>query len=260
MHSALVNVILWIGYLFLVLTLWFLFRGKSYRVLRLFSAYVAVFVVRDFAWLIISNNHAMFNSLWAYYGFWSTEFLLSWLRAFAIVEICWRTLRTYSAVWPLTACLLGVISISLLIWTAISAKANRGTFQRFIDIGLQRIELMQAMLIVAFFVMVSRYQVRVLPIHRLVMLGFGVYSAVQVFNNELGWLEPHRFLRVFDIIRRASINVSELIWLYAAALPASKSMPPPSDHSGKGTVDELAPQIHDRLRELNDRLGELLQA
>lgn len=260
MHSSLVNAILWMGYVFLALTLWLLFRRKSYRVLLFFSAYVAIFVVRDFAWLIISNNHVMFTSLWAYYGFWSTEFLLSWLRAFAIVEICWRTLRSYSAVWPPTAGLLGVIAISLLVWTAISAKANRGTFQRFIDIGLQRIELMQAVLIVAFFFIISRYQIRVLPIHRLVMLGFGLYSVVQVFNNELGWLEPHRLLPVFDTIRRASMNVSELMWLYAVALPVSKSMPPPSDRASEGNVDELAPQIHDRLRELNDRLGELLQA
>lgn len=260
MHSAILNTILWAGYLLLALTLWFLLRRLSYRVLWFFTAYVAIFLVRDFAWLIISNNHQMFYSLWAYYGFWSSEFLLSWLRAFAIAEICWRTLRSYSAVWPLSAGLLTLIAAVLLVWTAVSANANRGFFQRFVDIGLQRIELMQATLIVAFLVMASRYHIRVLPLHRLILVGFGVYSAVQVFNNELGWLEPRHLLPVFDTIRRASINASEMIWLYATALPARKSMPAAPAASASGGIDELAPQIHDRLRELNDRLGELLQA
>lgn len=259
MHSAFVNGILWTGYLFLVLALFFIVRHRSYRVIRFFTAYVVVLVVRDAAWFVISNNHAMYVSLWAYYGFWSTEFLLSWLRAFAIAEICWRTLRRYTAVWPLSATLLGVISASLLLWSAISAANNVHFYQRFVDIGLQRIEFMQTAVILAFMAVLVRYQVPVLPLHRWLLIGLGVYSAIQVFNNELGWLEPQRLLPVFDIVRRVAINVSELIWLYAVAVTVRNSSPTEPD-SATGEWDALAPAVHDRLRELNDRLGEMLRA
>ena len=259
MHSAFVNVILWTGYLFLVGTLFFIIRNRSYGVIRFFTAYVVVFAVRDAAWFVISNNHAMYFSLWAYYGFWSTEFLLSWLRAFAIAEICWRSLRRYTAVWPLSAALLGVISASLLVWSAVSAAANVHFYQRFVDIGLQRIEFMQTAVILAFMAVLVRYQVPILPLHRWLLIGLGVYSAVQVFNNELGWLEPQRLLPVFDIVRRLAMNVSELIWLYAVAVTARISSPTEAGPMN-GELDALAPGVHDRLRELNDRLGEILRA
>jgi len=257
-HSNIINTLLWVGYPLELFTLAFLLYRQSFRILRFFTFYLAALLVWNSAWFIISNRPAMYNSPWAYYLFWTMEAILPALRLLAIAEICWRSLRTYPAIWSLASRTLLAIAAALLVWTAISAYASRGVFQRFVDIGLQRFEFMQAVVALAFVAMAYRYRVQLLPIHRLTLLGLCLYSTIQVANNQISALNPRQLLPIFDVVRRLSISLSECIWLYAAAQALKVPAKPESEVLSGGELERFAPQVHDRLRELNDRLGELL--
>jgi hypothetical protein len=257
-HSTIINALLWLGYPLELFTLAFLIYRRSFRILQFFSLYLALLLVWDSAWFIISNQPAMYNSLWAYHLFWTMEVIFSALRVLAIGEICWRSLRAYPAIWHLVSRTLIAIAAVLLTWTAISAYASRGAIQKFVDIGLQRFEFMQAVVALAFIAMAYRYRVRLLPIHRLTLLGLCLYSTIQVANNQINALNPRHLLPIFDIVRRLSISLSQCIWLYAAAQPLREPAKSESEIFSGGELERFAPEVHDRLRELNDRLGELL--
>src|SRR5262249_14956842 len=107
--------------------------------------------------------------------------------------------------------------------------------------------------------MVMRYGIPLLPLHRLILFGLCFYSTIQVANNQLNWLEPARLLPLFDAVRRVSITISASVWLYAAARQfetKAKGL----EVNFAADVGELGPRVHDRLRDLNDKLGDLLHA
>lgn len=258
MHSSITNALLWVGYPLEFFILALLLYRRTFRILRFFALYSALLLVWDSVWFIVSSNSAAYNSPWAYYLFWTVEAILPCLRLLAIAEICWRSLRGYPAIWRLASRALLTIAAGLLVWTAISSYASRGMFQRFIDIGLQRFEFMQAVVALAFIAMAYRYRVQLLPIHRLILLGLCLYSTVQVANNQISALNPKLLLPIFDVVRRISMSASQCIWLYAVALPLAEPVTPESEVFSGGELERFAPEVHDRLRELNDRLGALL--
>ena len=235
-----------------------LYRGTVRR-LWFFGADLLALLVFNSTWLVISNNPVMFRSTWAYHYFWWFEMGLSCLRLVTIGEISWRTLRRYPAVWQLASTVLLLTASVLLFWTAMATRFNPRFVQQFVDVGLQRLEFLQAVLLLVVLSMIYRYRIPVIPLHRLVILGLCVYSSIQVFNNELGWLEPIRLFPVFDNIRRVSITISESIWLYAASRPVVQSTTESGAVLAYPNFEELIPAVHRRLQELNDRLADLLR-
>jgi hypothetical protein len=116
---------------------------------------------------------------------------------------------------------------------------------------------MQAILLLLVLVIGVYYRLRIPRLYRLILIGIGIYASIQVTNNPLGINQLILPNSTFDFIRRGSILISLGVWLYAIW----RSPRIPDVRPGlisQATYDELAPQVHDHLKELNDKLANLI--
>jgi type VI protein secretion system component VasK len=117
---------------------------------------------------------------------------------------------------------------------------------------------MQALLLLLVLLLGVYYQVRISHMYRLILIGFCVYSAVQVANNQFLLLNNAPGDSVFGYIRKGSFLIALAIWTYAVWRWGADSTTPHNLIS-QSQYNELSPQIHDRLRELNDKLAKLIK-
>ena len=238
-----------------VVLLFFAFRRNLYQRLFFFTAYVILLVARDAAGLWVIHT-SFYNLAAGLYIYWGSEFILTTLRLLTIAEISKRYLRGYPVVWAFALRLLTAVAVILLSWTAYSASQNVHHFRRFILVGDQRFEFMQAILLLLLFIIGIYYGLQISPLYRLILIGIGIYSSIQVADNQIGILHKMPPNSVFDYIRRGSFTVSLALWTYAVWRWAAVQDAKPKLIS-QATYDRLSPQLHDRLRELNDKLADL---
>jgi hypothetical protein len=233
------------------------FKRKLYRQLVFFSAYVVLLAIYDPIDHWIGHYHYSFFSSAAYnYIYWSTQLALSLLRLLTIAEISRRSLRGYPAVWAFGWRLLSGVGVLLLSWTIYSAMLRRHHFRQFISVADQRFELMQAILLLLLFFLGAYYRVRISALFRLILIGICIYSAVEVANSQLFDLKSILAVPIFGYIRRSLSPVSVAIWTYAVWRWGATSNTTP-DLISQEKYDKFSPQIHDRLRQLNDKLTDL---
>jgi len=228
---------------------------KLYRQLFFLTVYVACVAAIDVvAWWVTYSR--LYGSVpWRYF-YWSFQFLLSLLRLLTISEISWRTLRVYPAIWTFAWRLLTAAAAVLMFWTIHTAVQNRAHFRVFILSGSLRFEFMQAILLLLFFLLVTYYHIALSPLYRLVLIGTGVYSSIQVATNQLGIIGGAPPNSIPDYIRRGTYIIPVVIWVYAAWCWGTTPDSSP-DLISQEKYDDLSPQIHDRLRRLNDKLSDM---
>jgi hypothetical protein len=236
-------------------TLFFIFRRKLYTRLIFFTAFQILLLAWAILWTWVSGTPAFTSHLW-FNIYWGVQSAMSILKLFTIGEISNRVLHEYPAIRVLASGLLGGTAAILLLWTADSAIHNAHHIRRFILLGNQRFELMLAVLILVLLMIGAYYRIQILPLYRLILIGIGIYSAIQVANNELAihiLIIPNS---IFDYMRRGPSTISNVIWAYAVwrCSPAPDAKPA---LISQATYDDLSPQIHDRLKELNDKLSGL---
>jgi hypothetical protein len=235
--------------------LFFAYRRKLYRQLLFLPVYVVSATASEVCGWAITYSSWYRSTAWLYF-YWSVQFALSILRLLTIAEISLRTLRAYPAVWTFTSRLLTAAAATLMFWTIHSSIQNRQHFRVFILSGSLRFEFMQAVLLLLFLLLVTYYRVPLSPLYRLVLIGAGVYSSIQVAANQFGIIRGAPPNSVTDYIRRGTYMIPIAVWTYAAWRWGATSQTPP-ELIAQSTYDDLSPQIHDRLRELNDKLAKL---
>ena len=233
------------------------FHRKLYRRLVFFTAYIFFLAVWN-AVTFWRSHTALFPPLVWFYVFWSSEFLLSMLRLLTIAEVSKRFLRGYPAVWLVASRLLAAVALVLLSWTALSTAHNVHQIRLFILVGDQRLECTQAVLLLLLLIIGAYYRLQIPPLYRLILVGIGIYSSIQLADNQLGILHAMPPNSVFDYIRRGSITISLVIWAYALSRWAAIPDPPP-ELIPQAVYDEHSAGIHNRLRSLNDHLAGLLR-
>ncbi len=234
------------------------YRRRFYGELSFFSAYLVLVTVQEIAGWRVSYT-PWFNSENCLYVFWSIQFVLSLLRLLSIGEIAGRSLRGYPAVWSFSWRSLSIATALLLSWTTYSAAKNVHHFRRFLAIGGQRFECMQAILLLLLLFLGVYYRVRIPPLYRSILIGMCIYSAIQVANNQFLLLNKLPADSVFGYIRRGSFLFPLIIWTYAFWHWGTTPTTPPELISQE-KYDEMSPQIHDRLKELNDKLSGLMNS
>jgi hypothetical protein len=237
---------LYLGLIFFAIT------RRLDRQLKFFSVYIVIASLLEIFgwWATYSPWHSQSTYRYAY---WSVQFVLSLLRLLTIAEISRRSLRGYPAVWAFASRLLITVAVILLAWTTSSAIGNVHHFRRFITAGDQRFECMQAILLLLVLAIGAYYHIEIPPLYRLILVGIGIYSAIQVANDQIAFLNTSS---VFDYIRRGTFPIALAIWTYAVWRWGSSPDAVP-DRISQEKYDQLSPQIHDRLRELNDKLSDL---
>jgi hypothetical protein len=261
--ASVVNILNWscgvLGDILLLFLLVLVFRNKVYGQLKFFVFYL----------LFASARTLAIESYWAtptsindrsyypyFYSFWITAFVLSFLRLFITLEICERVLRKYPAIRVLVWRIMASLAVVLFTWTLYFGIRNFGHVPRFILTFQQTTDVSFALLLLTLMGIGVYYRMRIPALYRVILIGSCVYSAVQIVDSELGRHTVYLPNSPFDLAQRLAYNLMLAIWTWAVWRWGKESTSSPEIVS-QATYDELSPQIHDRLKELNDKLSDL---
>jgi hypothetical protein len=191
-----------------------------------------------------------------FYFYWGTAILLSLLRILAITEICKHILKQSPTVWTLTWRVVAFIGFCLVLWTAFGVIHDRLVVQQYINTLEQRLNVLAAFVSLAVMGIGIYYRLHFAPLFRGVLIGSCIYSAVQLVDSEVGRYTNIPSNSVYDFMQRFSFDLMMVIWAWAlwkwsGAPPQSQQLIPQAQY------DDLSPQVHNQLRELNDRLSSL---
>jgi hypothetical protein len=233
-------------------------RRRLYARLPLFTTYLAILVTHELTlwWFYLGSGY---DSRLTFYYFWVTQGILVAARAAAVVEIAWRALRGYRGVWALGWRLLCFFGLILLFHAAMDAHGNASFLIGFIVTAERDLELAVAVVLVALLAFGRYYRIRLDPVQRMVALGLGFYSAVQVLNNGLPRAWQTLYFDWWNAIRMTGFLATLVIWLVALRKSLAEAAPAPT-LLPQGVYDELSPQVNYRLRVLNERLLEILKS
>jgi len=229
---------------------------RLYRRLAAFSVFIPLFVIRDIAGLILLHTPYVQGILWSYI-YWTSDLMLSTIYLFMIAEISNRFLREYPSIGRPASKLLAAVGLALISWTGSSMLRNFAHPRLFYMIGDQRLELTITVLILLFLAIGAYYRLKLPPLYRLVLIGIGIYSSVQVGANQIELKYMMGADSIFDYMRRGSFAISLVVWTYAVWRWAT---PPTiqSDLIPQSKYDHLSPQVHDRLQDVNLKLANLV--
>ncbi|HXW17169.1 MAG TPA: hypothetical protein VEJ39_02625 [Candidatus Acidoferrales bacterium] len=232
-------------------------RHGLLRRLPLFAVYLASIALADFIRLS-SLISAGFSSHFYFWSYWVTQVPLLILRGLIVAEICRVAFSKHSGVWKMCRVILGIVAVVLCSHAVVAAWNNQHHVRAFVaalERGLEFAILVTLVLALAF----MRYYL--IPIDRLTALvsaGLIFYSAVQVINNEFLFNHRHAFDPIYSAIVVNSFVISMLIWLVAVWRPIPAQAPAPVLLHARA-YDDMMPEMNLRLRQLNDRLLELLR-
>jgi hypothetical protein len=262
--GSVVNILNWscgvLGDILLVLLLVFIFRNKVYRRLKFFVFYLVFASARTLAIESYWATPTTIYDRWYYpylYSYWISAFVLSFLRLFITLEICERVLRKYPALRIFVWRVMAGLAVVLFTWTLYLGIRNFHHVGRFILTFQQTTDVSFAILLLTLMAIGVYYRMRIPGLYRVILIGSCVYSAVQVVDSELGRHTAYLPNSVFDFAQRLAYNLMLAIWAWALWRWGKESTPSPEIVS-QATYDELSPQIHDRLKELNDKLSDLI--
>jgi hypothetical protein len=235
------------------------FHNKMYRQLKFFVFYLVFAIARAVAIESYGAPPASIHDHWYYpyiYSFWISAFVLSLLRLFITLEICERVLRQYATLRVLVWRIMAGLAVVLFSWTLYFGIRNFHHVKRFILTLQQTTDVSFALLVLTLMGIGVYYRMRIPGLYRVILIGSCVYSAVQVVDSEVGRQTAYAPNSPFDFAQRLAYNMMLAIWAWAVWRWGKESTPSPETVS-QATYDELSPRIHDRLKELNDKLSDL---
>jgi hypothetical protein len=237
--------------------LYFAIRRRLYTRLTSFYLYIIFLVPKDILWLYIAHTPKLYEPFWAYF-YWTTEFICAFLRLLIISEIYLRVLQEYSTIRRITWRLLSSLTILLFLWTGLAVWQHSHILRDFVTLGLQRMELTQTVLILAILGIAVYYRIQMGAFFGSVLAGIGIYSTIQIVVFQLGTVRDSTAGTIFDYAHRVSYLGVVVIW-DLALWRLSDAPQRPRPRISQQLYDEMYPPVHDRLRQLNDRLAEMLR-
>jgi hypothetical protein len=244
-----------VGDCILVVLLTLLIRKQVYRELVFLGAYIYLLVPRELAWLLISHT-AYRVAPWAFYFYYVSDGALYSLRLLLIIEIAVRTLREYPAVWHFAWRVLTLGAFIMVFWGTRSAIRHTHPKQQLFLTIQQYFNITEAVLLLLVLGIGLYYRIHVSHLYRMILTGICIFSAVQIVNSEFGRYIPAPAYSAFEFIGRYTFVMMIGIWTWAVWKWSPTPHRPPQLIS-QTEYDHLSPQVHDRLRDLNDRLAGL---
>jgi len=224
---------------------------KSHRVFPAFFVYILVDFVQGFV-LFACYLAWGFNSPAASRVGWATQAFVLAARALAVAQICERVLAKYLGVWALAKrLLLATVAVVLLSSWAVA----RGSWQFAVLNADRGLELAMASCILILFLFIRYYGVAVENSVRTLAIGFFLYSCFHVLNDTIleRWL--HNYSAAWNLLAALAFLASQSIWISVLRERQSVTTTEP-DLLPEGIYYAVAPEINDRLRSLNDHLGQ----
>src|SRR5574337_1341084 len=231
-------------------------RGVSRR-WPFFFAYVCVVLVSDTLrfWVY---HHWGFGSWTAWYAGWITQACIMLARATVVVELCWGALKAYRGIWALTWRLLLGVALLLLANAAVDTRRNAQWILSFVLTAERGLELAAAGVLACLLFACAYYRIRMERACWLIALGLCFYSSVQVMNNSFMRVWLGHYVLLWNAVRIISYQVTLVLWLAALRRPLRAEAPSPA-LLPQEVYDELSPHVNYRLRDLNQRLMQMLK-
>lgn len=249
---------LWVaGTLLRLLLCSLLLHRKAYREIPFFSALVFLATVRTLSlWWIYHDPTVEPGIVFNFY--WVTQLLNVMARGLAAAEVCWLTLRAYQGVWGLAWRLLTAVGLVLAAFAGVAAWQSTPWIAAVALRAERGLELVVAGLLLGMLVFSRYYGIRVHATTKYIAIGLGFHAVIQVINNSFMFTWFQSFFPWWAAVRVLSFDFALLIWCWGLRHPleVGESRPMLLEPS---VYDELAPQVSDRLRELNQRLLEMLK-
>jgi hypothetical protein len=194
-----------------------------------------------------------------FYSYWLSGFTLSFLRFYVILEICKLVLRDYAAVKMFSWRVLSAVAVIMFSWTAYFAIRNAHHPGRLVLTFQQTTDLSFAALLLTLMGLGVYYNMSIHSLYRRILIGSCIYSAEQIVSSELLRIPVHVTNSVFDFTARFSWLLMMAIWSWAVWRWAGAPIGQP-ELIPQTMYDDLAPRVHNRLRELNNKLASLAQS
>ena len=228
---------------------------KNHRVFPLFFVYVLFDFLQSF--VLIGSYHIWgFNTPASRRIAYCTQGLVIAARALAVAQLCQRVLAKYRGVWALaTRLLLGTAAIVLLYSWAVA----RGSWQFAVLNSYRGLELSMASVIVIFFLFIRYYQVAIEPAVRTLAIGFFLLSCFSVLNDTILERLMYDYSTLWNLLGTLAFLASMLLWTWGLRERQLATTLEPEMLPG-GIYYEVAPEINDRLRALNEHLGHFWNA
>jgi hypothetical protein len=231
-----------------------LYRGL-FRRLPIFTGYLILLVIYDCSWWLVYHLLDLHSKV-AFFIYWGLQAALLIARGAVIAEICWRLLRDYSGIWRLARQALSIAG-AILVLLAIPRWNQRGPRLTLMVLSGERgLQFAVVVVIIIGLAFCRYYQIRIERPIPLLLLGFGMYSAIQIVNNAFLEVWRSNYFARWNGIRSASFEMATVFWCVALwkPLPAARSAPALLEPE---VYLQISPEMNGRLRELNQKLQEM---
>ena len=229
------------------------FYRRLYKRLPFFSLYAVLLVVEvTLVWWVYREWG--YRSIPAWYTYWCASALVLLARFLVVAELCWTSLGTYHAIWPLARKILILIAVVTLSYAAFTAfRTKPSPLATFVLSSEQALEISFAFILVALAGFGARYMAVLRPVERNIVIGLGAYSCFQVINNTFMQEWMSQYFHWWVSVRVVAFDIAMLVWI----IPLRKALPPVepgptliSESVAVGLIRELLAQMREIAEEM----------
>jgi hypothetical protein len=253
------NLLWWLGIGLKFLLCAMVFYRRLHRRLPFFSFYVVLLVVEvTVVWWVYREWG--YRSFPAWYTYWFASVVVLLVRALVVAELCWTSLRTYPAIWPLVRRLLSLIAVVALSYAAVTAFRNKSSPLAIFVLSSERaLEIAFAFILVALVGFGARYMAVLRSVERNIVIGLGAYSCFQVINNAFMQEWMSRYFHWWVSMRVIAFDIAMLVWI----VPLRKALPPAE--SGPTLISEsvavrLLGELLAQMREIAEEMKRIARS
>lgn len=258
MHLTSTDYVLWVAGTLLRLGLCaLLLRHRIYRQLPLFASFIFLATGRTLLLWWIYHDPSLGQEM-ILNIFWVSQLVQVTARGLAAAEICWITLREYRGVWALAWRLLAGVAAILTSVAALVVLENPYFISPVVLRAERGIEMTTASLLVVLLSLCRYYGIEMARSTKFLAFGLGLHAVIQTINNSFvyAWLESYTVW--WGMLRTLSFDVALLIWCWGLRKPILVEQHAP-ELMEASVYEQVAPQVNFRLRQLNERLLEMLK-
>jgi hypothetical protein len=214
-----------------------------------------------------------FHSAANYYGVWISYGLVLMARSGATVELCRNCLRAYPGIWALAWRLFGLMALGLLVHAAWDASGQPRWIEAYMltlerDINISTFLILAAMLLVSHY-----YRIRLEQLQQWIAIGICFYCVTAFANSSMlrdlllsllpaGSSMLPRMNEVNDLSGFVDIAATGLTlgtWCFLLRHPLPEPAAEPELLPAE-VYAEMSPAVNLQLRQLNDRILEMLKS
>ena len=253
------NLLWWLGIGLKFLLCALVLYRRLYRRLPFFSLYVALLVVEvSVVWWVYREWG--YRSLPAWYTYWFASVVVLLARALVVAELCWTSLGTYPAIWPLVRKILIFIAVVALSYAAVTAfRTNSSPLATFVLSSERALEISFAVILVALVGFGARYMAVLGPVERNIVIGLAAYSCFQVINNTFMQQWMSKYFHWWVSMRVVAFDIAMLVWI----VPLRKALPqaePERTLISEGAAIHLLRELLASMREITEELKRIARS